>query len=397
MQRKIQTWSFSASQCWQWVLMLCAGINAATLFTLYQSGYWLVNKQGQATATDYLPVYATGLLVWQGKAVQAYHWVILHAMQLQVMPTVDGFLGWHYPPIHFFVAMLTILLPYGQSLAAWLILSGVLCIVALRGLMGWRWAVLLTLGFPVALMNVRFGQNGFYTAALLAGCLLAWQQHRPKRAGVWLGWLAYKPQYGVLFPLILLVEKQWRLMLWATLTVVALVALSAWAFGIEAWQQFFLWLPETNKVVLGRGVVGLRKLQSVEAWLRLHGWPLDWAMVAHGLWLAMLLGWVLWVRKKTRSANIGAAALALAAILSSPYVYIYDVMAAVVAFGFVLRALLREQGRAYEHAVLLLVFAMLYWQMFMGGQMALGAMLVLGGLISWRTYAASASGAKVSS
>ena len=55
-------------------------------------------------------------------------------------------------------------------------------------------------------VNVGHGQNGFLTAALLGGAL-HWLDRRPWLAGVLIGCLAYKPQFGVLIPVALLAGR----------------------------------------------------------------------------------------------------------------------------------------------------------------------------------------------
>ena len=49
-------------------------------------------------------------------------------------------------------------------------------------------------------MNALVGQNGFLTAALIGGTLYL-IPIRPVLAGICLGLLTYKPQYGLLFPM----------------------------------------------------------------------------------------------------------------------------------------------------------------------------------------------------
>ena len=53
------------------------------------------------------------------------------------------------------------------------------------------------------LRNGLVGQNGFLTAALIDGTLYL-MPVRPILAGICLGLLSYKPQYGLLFPLVLI-------------------------------------------------------------------------------------------------------------------------------------------------------------------------------------------------
>ena len=61
--------------------------------------------------------------------------------------------------------------------------------------------LLLALAFPAVFVNLGHGHNGFLTAALLGAALVVLDA-RPILAGILFGLLAYKPQFGVLIPLV---------------------------------------------------------------------------------------------------------------------------------------------------------------------------------------------------
>ena len=67
--------------------------------------------------------------------------------------------------------------------------------------------------------NTLVGQNGFLTAALIGGTLYLIPV-RPILAGVCLGLLSYKPQYGLLFPIVLIAAAQWTVFFTAAVTAV---------------------------------------------------------------------------------------------------------------------------------------------------------------------------------
>ena len=100
---------------------------------------------------------------------------------------------------------------------------------------------------------------------------------RPVLAGICLGLLSYKPQYGLLFPLVLIAASQWRVFFTAGVIAVLLAALSWFAFGTESWQAFFHWMP----MFVGlprRGRAPWGKIQSMFALVRYFGgagdnWP----------------------------------------------------------------------------------------------------------------------------
>ena len=81
--------------------------------------------------------------------------------------------------------------------------------VTLRSRSGW---LLLALAFPAVFINLGHGHNGFLTAALFGGAL-ATLERRPLVAGMLFGLLAYKPQFGMLIPLVLLATGRWRVYL----------------------------------------------------------------------------------------------------------------------------------------------------------------------------------------
>src|SRR5262249_5388669 len=109
--------------------------------------------------------------------------------------------------------------------------------------------LLLALAFPAVLVNVGPGHNGFLTAALL-GTALVMLDARPVLAGVLLGLIAYKPQFGVMFPLVLIATGRWRAFTAAALTVAALALATLVAFGPEVWRAFFASMHLTRVEVL---------------------------------------------------------------------------------------------------------------------------------------------------
>ena len=93
----------------------------------------------------------------------------------------------------------------------------------------------------MVLTNTLVGQNGFLTASLIGGALYLMPM-RPVLSGICLGLLSYKPQYGLLFPLVQIAASQWTVFATAAFVAVALAALSWLAFGTESWQAFLHWM-----------------------------------------------------------------------------------------------------------------------------------------------------------
>ena len=72
-------------------------------------------------------------------------------------------------------------------------------LAVMRAIVGRNFGLLLAIAFPMVFSNTLVGQNGFLTAALIGGTLYLMPM-RPVLAGICLGLLSYKPQYGLLFP-----------------------------------------------------------------------------------------------------------------------------------------------------------------------------------------------------
>lgn len=98
-------------------------------------------------------------------------------------------------------------------------------------------AALAALAFPAAFWNAGCGQNGFLSAALIAGGLAALER-RPVLAGVLFGLMTYKPHLGLMIPLALMAGGCWRALWAAALTALGVAAASLLAFGPEAWFAF---------------------------------------------------------------------------------------------------------------------------------------------------------------
>src|SRR5258707_15512486 len=78
---------------------------------------------------------------------------------------------------------------------------------------------------------------------------------RPVLAGICLGLLAYKPQFGLLFPIALIAAGHWRVFASAGMTAIAMYVLSWLAFGTERCLAFFHALPKFSQAhfVEGKG------------------------------------------------------------------------------------------------------------------------------------------------
>jgi hypothetical protein len=193
------------------------------------------------------------------------------------------------------------------------------------------------------------------TAALIGGAL-ALLDRRPTMAGLLFGLLAYKPQFGIMIPLALAATGRWRVFFSAAMTVVLLALATLLAFGLEVWRAFFDSMPLTRSVVLEAGGTGWHKIQSVFAWVRLWGGGVTLAYAAQiAATLAVAAALVRLWRSEAAYA-FKAAAMALAALLATPYSLDYDMMTLAPAIAFMAAAGLKHGFAPWEKTGLALMW-----------------------------------------
>ncbi|MCC6471174.1 MAG: DUF2029 domain-containing protein [Alphaproteobacteria bacterium] len=330
---------------------LCFAAVAAYVTLLavsFATGFWLIDKQGRGVPTDFVNVWAAGRLVQEGRPAAAYDWAIHERVEYAgVGYDFGGYYGWHYPPAFLFVAAALAVLPYAPALVAWMALTLPLYMLAIRRILGDGIGYLAACAFPAALWNTAVGQNGFLTAALFGGGLTALPK-RPMLAGVCFGLLTYKPQFGLLIPIALAAGGHWRMIAVAAATGLALHGASWAAFGTESFAAFLANMAQTNQAVFGEGRAHLDKMQSLYGLLRALGAPATAAWTAQGA-LSVAAAIAVAAAWRTRLPHaLKAAALAVGALLASPYVYVYDQVLLAVPIAFLLRDRLNTELRPIE-------------------------------------------------
>jgi hypothetical protein len=312
----------------------------------------LIDPNGKPIGTDFSNVYAAGELTWQGKPADAYDPALQHAAEKAVFGGREvPFYGWHYPPFFLAVAFLVASLPYAFGLAVWLAASLAAYLAAIRAILPRPETLLIAAAFPAVFINIGHGQNGFLTAALLGGAL-HWLDRRPWLAGILIGLLAYKPQFGVMIPLALLASQRWSSIAAAIATVAALVAVSLAVLGGGVWHAFAESMNFTQAIVLEQGGTGWEKIQSAFSAARNWGADVHTAyaiQIALGLALAATLAW-LW--HSDAAFELKASALATASLLATPYVLDYDLVVLAIAIAFLARHGLARGFRDYEISLL---------------------------------------------
>ena len=312
----------------------------------------LIDRNGKPLGTDFSNVYAAGSLTWQGRPAEAYQPALQHAEEQAVFGGREvPFYGWLYPPFFFSVAFLVASLPYAWGLAIWLAASLAAYLAAMRAILPRPETLLIAAAFPAVFINIGHGQNGFLTAALLGGAL-HWLDRRPWLAGVLIGLLAYKPQFGVLIPVALLAGGRWSTIGAAVATIAALLAVSFVTLGDGVWHAFADSMTFTQTVVLEQGGIGWEKIQSVFSAMRMWGAGVHLAYAVQIALALMLAASLAWLWQSNAPFELKASALATASLLATPYVLDYDLVALAVGIVFFVRHGLSRGFRTFEISLL---------------------------------------------
>jgi arabinofuranan 3-O-arabinosyltransferase len=358
--------------------VLCV-INVSYFPAAWFTQNWIWDSAGLGIPTDFVNVWAAGRLVLDGHPAQAYDWDIQKQVELALLrQDFPGYFAWHYPPPFLFIASLLAQLPYAAAFIGWVLASFLPYFAAMRAIVGRNFGFMLAIGFPMVFNNTLVGQNGFLTAALIGGTLYL-MPVRPVLAGICLGLLSYKPQYGLLFPLMLIAASQWTVFAAAGATAVA-VAFASW-LAFESWQAFFHWMPTFSQAFLTEGKATWWKLQSLFSLVRYFGgseamaWGFHWVLTA-----SVATGLVVMWRSRV-SYSLKAAALATGTLLTTPYLFMYDMMVLAIPVAFLVRIGLASGFRPYELPALGCALALIVGFVFTGTPVGLGATLIVAGLV----------------
>jgi hypothetical protein len=299
-----------------------------------------LDREGKPIGTDFVGFYAASRLALAGRPELAYdvdaHW----AAQKALFGPSLGYTAFFYPPPALLI-----------SLAA----TGLAFYRVLRGYFPGLDPVAF-LAFPAVFVNAAHGQNGFLSAALIGGGLMA-MDSSPALAGVLLGAMAFKPHLALAIPFALLFAHRWTTLIAAAATAASFCLASLVVFGRATWEAFFAAAP-LARAALERNLVGDEKMQSVFAAVRLLHGPvaLAWAAQVAAAFCAAALLWRL--ERRAYRAPAEAAAIVCAGLLASPFLLDYDLTLIANPLAWLLGEARRTGYLPFEKTIMALAFVL---------------------------------------
>ena len=294
-----------------------------------------MDSTGRPLGTDFSLIWAAGRSVLAGDPALPFDPEQNFALLKRLFGPDTQAYGFAYPPYFLAVAAALAMLPYLWALLVWQGATLALYAWVIARSSGDRWVVVAAIGFPAAFINIGHGHNGFLTAFLLGGGLLALDR-RPWLAGLCFALLAYKPQFGLLLPLALLAGGYWRAIIAAMLGVIVMTGLSIWAFGVGSWIAFRDSLPFTRTVVVEQGNTGWEKIQSSFAAARALGASVGVAYAVQGAVTLLVIAATIWLWRSGADRRLKYAAVIIGSLLVTPYSLDYDMVALAPALAFAL-------------------------------------------------------------
>ena len=307
--------------------------------------------------SDFTDAWVAGIEALRGKAALIYEPGEFIRNRSALLGPRDFFYpNWPYPPTFLLILAPFGALPYLYAFVSWGVVTLLGCITVVLLIARQRPAIGLLLASPYTLWNFLAGQNGFLTASVLGASLLCLER-RPVLAGVFVGCLTYKPQFGILLPVALVASNQWRALISAVATIGLLAGASIVAFGSAPWLAF----PRNLVVQCGLNLfVGSDSnwglLQTIYGLARYLGCVAVLAGVAQIVTTAGL-GLIVWsVCRSQLRYVLKAATLSAATLIATPSAFAYDLAAIAIPIAFLASDQLRHGFLRGEQTILLVLF-----------------------------------------
>lgn len=298
---------------------------------------------------DFDDFYIVGEMVWHGDIDKAY---LVHSIGETPASPSRGktLLLWTYPPQ--FDVLVAALALTARWIAYCLFIVGSFAayLAILRRLATESFVTVLIVTFPVLVVEIRSGQNGFITGALIGLTCLYLRRGRTL-AGVPLGLMVIKPHLAVAFAIYTVATRHWRAAIVACGTVAATAIVATYVLGAQVWGAFFHGIKQAG-FFLAHGYYPLYRMVSVYAAATTLGLPASLAMFAQAVVAVVALTLIV-IASRRFSLHQSLGLTAIATLLISPYAYDYDLPILGIGLALLLPDIL-QFGTAFERSLLYL-------------------------------------------
>jgi hypothetical protein len=228
------------------IIVVVLGSNALTLFDVFNGRKGQYRDSPLVLHADFVAYYTAAKMVVGGAGHHLYNLFMQAPIEAQVTGMGYTLVPFVNPP---FLALVLAPLGHLPYLAAFLIwdavmlvaMVGAVCILVraagFKGISFWL-VTGVALSTTSILVVLLMGQSTAFVLLGLALCYACWQKNKMGWAGVALTLTLFKPNLVLLMPLLLVARREWRALAWFGIVSVALVVVSAIAFGPQVWVDY---------------------------------------------------------------------------------------------------------------------------------------------------------------
>jgi alpha-1,2-mannosyltransferase len=304
----------------------------AYLFNIATPG--LKDREGQLKGADFLHFYALGNIARMhegGMLYDAPRQAVLGRQLIHQDP------GQSYLPVYGPQYSLLFLplagLPYGWAAAMWMLGSALVyficCALVLRTcprIKEDRTTIfILAAAFPGFFYMVASGQNSMLALIAFTTAYFCFRAKLPLAAGMALGLLMYKPQFGVMAAVVFVVALEWRVIVGAVITGGGQLAAGAAYYGRASLDGYFHQLVHINQNASALEP-HLDRMHSLRSFWQLL---LPWHGIASLLYAASALAVIaitVWCWRSGASFELRYAVFLLGSALVDPHLTDYDLV-----------------------------------------------------------------------
>jgi hypothetical protein len=198
--------------------------------------------------TDFLNLYTGASLALDGRWNEMYRPDVQFTREKAFVPSLPHVVYFVRPPAYALVAAPLALLPFNAAFWVWI--SAQWALLFASWAWAWRrfgpeaaaWGAL----FFSAPLGICYGQDcSVYTVLCISAFLLIDRGH-PLASGAVLGLLATKPHLILLWPLVLIAQKHWRMVIGMSISAGAEAALSIALLGRNGIRQYIALIAEVK-------------------------------------------------------------------------------------------------------------------------------------------------------
>lgn len=273
---------------------------------------------------DFIVFWTAAILTATDRLPEIFDYQKFHAAQTALLGYEYQLRIWSYPPHFLFYLFPLSWLAYLPAYITWNVVTFTAYVSTITIHRSPVLTVLALAVAPATFINIVCGQNGFISGACYVGGLLL-RKHSPIFSGVLFGLLSYKPHLGILIPIILVAERNWRTLFSGVLTCALLVACSVFVHGQESWM---LYASETirNTTIVLEKVEGFLTYMMPTIFMsgRIYGFEQQTNYLLQAIMSVIVVVGTYWAVRRTDDFMLRTAIVCVGAFLSSPYALGYD-------------------------------------------------------------------------